>query len=72
MAASGWAGVSLDEFPNLKAWEDRMLKRPGVAKGQDVPEPNKLREKAKDPGAAEEEAAKARKWILEGQNKDAK
>lgn len=49
VAAAGWAGVSIDEFPALKAWEERMEKRPGVAKGQDVPEPFTIKERQKDP-----------------------
>ena len=49
-----------------------MLARPGVAKGKDVPEPNKLQALSKDPKAAAEEAAKASKWILQGQKDDSK
>lgn len=37
--AGGWAGIDLDEFPALKAWDERMWSRPAVKKGADVPEP---------------------------------
>jgi len=35
------AGVDIDEFPALKAWDERMLARPGVEKGRHVPDPIK-------------------------------
>lgn len=34
VTAAGWAGVDIEEFPHLKAWEERMLERPGVEKGR--------------------------------------
>jgi glutathione S-transferase len=34
VASAGWAGVDIDDFPYLKAWEEKMLKRPGVEKGR--------------------------------------
>lgn len=33
----GWTGVSVDETPQVKAWLDRMLTRPGVQRGLQVP-----------------------------------
>ena len=44
VAAAGWAGVDIDEFPNLKAWEERLLKRQGVEKGRHVPTPHRMKE----------------------------
>ena len=35
---SRWAGIELDEFPTLKAWEERMFARPAVEKGRQVPQ----------------------------------
>ncbi len=32
-----WAGVSIDDLPNVKAWVARMRARPAVQKGLDVP-----------------------------------
>ena len=40
--AAPWAGLSLDAYPNLKAWHDKLMERPAVKVGLDVPEPNKL------------------------------
>ncbi|PVH97518.1 glutathione S-transferase II [Periconia macrospinosa] len=43
IASFGWvnglrfAGVDIDRFPNLKAWAERILARPAVAKGLAVP-----------------------------------
>jgi glutathione S-transferase len=59
--AAGWPGIDINEFPTLKAWQERMLARPGVAKGRDVPEPSALL------NITEEEkkklAAESRAWI---------
>jgi glutathione S-transferase len=30
-------GVSLDEFPHLEKWLDKLLERPGFEKGRHVP-----------------------------------
>lgn len=34
-----WHGQDLNDFPNVKAWFERMAIRPGVAKGRTVPYP---------------------------------
>lgn len=72
VAAAGWAGIDIEEFPHLKSWEERMLNRPGVAKGIDVPDKFKLKEVLKDPARAEEEAKKSAAWVQKGQAADAK
>ena len=57
----------------LKAWEERMNARPGVAKGKDVPEPSKLTAILKEgPEAAEKYAAQSRAWIQASMKEDAK
>jgi len=62
-----WSGVeSIDEFPHVKAWIDRIAARPQVVAGLNVPHP------VKPPASKEEEearAAEARKWILAGNTK---
>ena len=68
--AAAWPGIDINEFPELKAWEARMLARPGVAKGRDVPEPSKLRNLS--PEEAEKYAAQSRAWIQQGMKDDAK
>jgi glutathione S-transferase len=69
--SAAWAGIDIDDFPELKAWEERMAKRPGVAKGMDVPEPNKLREILKDKEATEKHAAQSRAWVQAGMKEEA-
>jgi glutathione S-transferase len=72
VVAAGWAGVDIEEFPNLKAWEERMLARPGVEKGRHVPQPHRIKEMLADKEATEKHAAESAKWIQAGQAKDAK
>lgn len=72
IVAAGWAGIDISEFPALKAWEDRMLARPGVEKGRHVPVPHTMKELASDPKAAEASAAKTRDWIQKSMKEDAK
>ena len=48
VAAAAWAGVDIDEFPHLKAWEDRMSARPGVERGRHVPSPHRMKEMSKE------------------------
>lgn len=60
VAAAGWAGVEIDEFPHLKAWEERMVARQGVEKGRHVPDPHRMKELLQDKQRMEAEAAKAR------------
>lgn len=69
--AAGWAGIDIDEFPKLKAWEERMLQRPGVEKGRHVPSPHRrMKELLKDKEAAERQAKEATEWIQRGQKEE--
>ena len=72
ISAAGWAGIAIEEFPHLQAWDERMLARPGVEKGRHVPSPHRIRELAKDKEAADKHAAESRKWVQEGMKADAK
>ena len=72
ITAAAWSGIDIEEFPNLKAWEVRMLKRPGVEKGRNVPTPHWTKEFEKDPEAAEKVSQAAREWIERSQKEDAK
>ncbi|KAI9833023.1 MAG: hypothetical protein M1819_003855 [Sarea resinae] len=72
ISAGPFAGVELEEFPNLKKWQVQMSERDGVKKGQDVPEPNKMLELLKDPAALNEYLEKNSKWVVEGMKQDAK
>lgn len=72
VASAAWAGVDIEEFPNLKQWEERMLKREGVWKGMNVPDPFTLKERVKNKEEADRLAAEASKWVLQGMKDDAK
>jgi glutathione S-transferase len=67
-----WPGVEIDEFPALKAWDDRMLARPGVEKGRNVPDPHAGKALKNDPEKAAKVAAEGRKWVQAGMQADAK
>jgi glutathione S-transferase len=69
--SAGWAGVEIDEFPHLKAWEEMMMRRDGVEKGRHVPSPHRIKE-MKDKEAVERHAAQSRAWVQEGMKGDAK
>jgi hypothetical protein len=60
-----WAGVSIDEFPNLKAWLFRMLARPGVEKGRHVPSHHGAFDKMSDEDK-ERAAKETSNWVMAG------
>lgn len=41
VAGHDWAGVSIDEFPNIQRWLQIMGQRPGVQRGMNVPQSDK-------------------------------
>jgi len=75
IACWGWAamaktaGVEIDEFPALKAWVSRMLERPGVQRGANVPSAHPTGISEED---IEKSAAKNRAWIQSGMIADSK
>jgi len=71
IALSMYVEVSLDDFPALKAWEERMWARPAVKKGSDVPEVYKFRELLKDPEALERLSNSGRDIVQKGMKEDA-
>ncbi|KAF2020594.1 glutathione S-transferase [Aaosphaeria arxii CBS 175.79] len=72
IAAAGWAGVDIEEFPAVKAWEERMAAREGVEKGRHVPDPHTIKELMKDKKKLEEKAEESRRWVQQGMKDDAK
>lgn len=64
MSAGPWAGVSVDDFPELKKWEDRMWARPAVKKGADVPDPYKMKEMLASKESMEKHAAEVSILLL--------
>ena len=69
--SAAWAGVEIDDFPHLKAWEEMMMKREGVERGRHVPTPHRIKEMMKDKEAVEKQAAHSRAWVQEGMRIDA-
>lgn len=37
IAIHNWAGVSLDQFPNIKSWLARLCERPAIVRGRKIP-----------------------------------
>jgi glutathione S-transferase len=72
VAAAGWAGVDIEEFPHLKAWEDRMARREGTEKGRHVPSKHTIKDLIKDKAAMEKSAAETRSWVQQGMKEDSK
>lgn len=47
------------------------MKRPGVAKGMNVPTPHRMKELLKDKEAMEKHASESRAWVQSGMKADA-
>ena len=69
--SAAWAGVELEEFPNLKEWHRKLKERPTVQAGLDVPEKNKYKDSS-DPKEQERIAKEASAWIMQGTQADKK
>lgn len=74
VAAHSWAGIeTLDDFPNLNAWLERMLARPGVEAGRHVPSKHTAFEMKKlSKEELDKHAAESAKWVQQGMAEDAK
>lgn len=59
-----WAGLSLDTYPNIKAWIERIEGREAVKEGLDVPEPNSLKAALDDPEAMKRAIAEAQNMMV--------
>lgn len=70
--AAGWAGLDINEFPNLKKWEEMLEKRPALLKGRDVPVEHHGKFIPADEEAMEKKAKEAREWIMRGMKDDEK
>ena len=68
--AAAWAGIDIEEFPNVKAWWEKLKARPGFVLGMNVPE--KAKADPKDPKEVEKIAKEASSWIMNGMNDDRK
>jgi glutathione S-transferase len=50
VAQHDWSGLTLDKFPHLTAWFQRLTDRPGVAAGMVIPAPQRPAEKLEQTG----------------------
>jgi glutathione S-transferase len=57
-----WAGVEIDEFPALKAWEEKISAREGVQRGLQAPPGTDAKKKLTEE-EVEARLAEARQWI---------
>ena len=71
IAAAGWAGVEIEDFPTLNAWLERMYSRPGVEKGRHVPKRHGMKELMQNKELMEKKANEAKAWIQAGMKQDA-
>ncbi len=66
-----WAGLSLDEFPHLEAWLNKLLARPGFERGRNVPAPHTaLNQKNLSEEELNKAAEKTRAWVQKGMAED--
>ncbi|KAJ5200969.1 hypothetical protein N7449_005772 [Penicillium cf. viridicatum] len=72
-ATTPWAGLDLDEFPAVKEWYERLLQRPSIRKGMNVPEPHGVIALAgdKDGELTKKFEEFHRKWVIDGMKIDA-
>lgn len=61
--AHDWAGVPIDDLPNLKAWLKRIEDRPAVAKAVDIPEESFVKAQQRDPKKKEELIEQSNKFV---------
>ncbi len=72
-AGKDWAGIDIGEFPALNAWLEKMLARPGVEKGRNVPSRHTAFDQKKlSAEELEKQAEGARAWVQQGMAADAK
>ncbi|KAK0114784.1 hypothetical protein ONS95_014265 [Cadophora gregata] len=65
-----WAGIGLDQFPEVKNWADRINQRPAIKRELDVPEPFKMKEKMKTKEGEKEYEEHNSKWVMDAQMKE--
>ncbi|KFA52604.1 hypothetical protein S40293_07220 [Stachybotrys chartarum IBT 40293] len=72
VADAKWGGVDLAEFPNLKKWLYKLLERPGLDKGRNVPTKHTALEfESMSEEELDKKAEATRNWIQSGMKKDA-
>jgi glutathione S-transferase len=72
IASAGWAGIDIEEFPHLKAWEEKLAAREGVEKGRHVPDRHTIKDVLKDKDLIAKHSASTLQWVQKGMSDDAK
>lgn len=67
-----FACLKIDEWPNVKAWQERMMQRDGVKKGVDIPTKVDLEKVALNPEAFKAYLDNNTAWIRHGMEEDAR
>ncbi|GAA5917667.1 hypothetical protein JCM5296_007442 [Sporobolomyces johnsonii] len=63
---SSWAGVSLDPFPLLKDWVERIDARPAIQSALKIPEQDLMTKMKKDPALEESIMKESAAWVQKG------
>ncbi|PWY86723.1 putative glutathione S-transferase [Aspergillus heteromorphus CBS 117.55] len=73
-ATAPWAGLDLGEFPAVREWYERILQRPGVRRGMNVPEPHGVVALMGDESGEKEKELEEfhRRWVMGGMQEDAR
>lgn len=73
VSSAHWAGVEIEDFPELHKWQQLMDSRPAVKKGKDVPEPSRHSKEdlKKNPDLAKKIEEESKKWVQAGMKEDA-
>ncbi|KAJ5736650.1 uncharacterized protein N7483_001775 [Penicillium malachiteum] len=72
-ATAPWAGLDLGEFPAVQAWYTRLLTRPSIQNGMNVPEPHGVVALAEDKDGQLTKKFEQfhREWVMDGMKSDA-
>jgi glutathione S-transferase len=71
-AFAAWAGVSLDDFPHLDKWLNKLLERPGFEKGRHVPKRHTALDNKKfTDEELDKQAESSRAWVQSGMKAEA-
>jgi hypothetical protein len=64
--------VSIDDFPHLNEWLERLLARPGIEKGRHNPKRHTaFDQRNMSPEELDKRAKESAKWVQEGMKADA-
>lgn len=67
-----WAGLDLSEFPAVQEWYERLLKRPSISRGINIPEPHGVIALVSDKTGEQTKKFEEfhRQWVMDGMKTD--